>query len=428
VFTSGFEGPWTTTPLKWSNQYFSNLLKFNWTLELSPAKHQQFIPTDRDAPQGIMMLVSDLSLIKHDFYKKYVEEFARNLSSLEYEFSHAWYHLASHDMGPYTRCAGPFVPPPQSWQHPLPPPPPSDQLPNMDDVKKQILAIMRPALPHPALAPDYDGKSLYYGAAFIKLAWQCSATYRRTDHHGGCNGARVRFAPQAQWDVNKGMDAVIKVLQAVKDMFPKLSWADLIVYASHVAIEDSSAAAAAQAPKPFCPGRTDASADDEPITSLQVCACSSALKPSEPTLSLQPIIGDSASDAQYRDAADLLGLTLREMVALHGRVRSASLARLQGYNGSWSPDAAVFGNQFYVTLLSETWEPLAGNTGGVLQYKAVGKDMYMNHTKHPLRPPLSPSPDTTSPPAILPQQLHGSCRPQHSVDARSPRCRARICG
>jgi catalase-peroxidase len=279
VFTSGFEGPWTTTPLQWSNQYFQNLLSYNWSLDLSPAKHKQFKPTDRGSPSGIMMLVSDIGLIKHDFYKKYVEEFAQNLSSLEYEFAHAWYHLASHDMGPYTRCIGPFVPPPQSWQHPLPPPLPSDQLPNLDDVKKQILAIMRPTSPSRYLVPDYDGKSLYYGAAFIRLAWQCAATYRRTDYHGGCNGARVRFAPQALWDVNKGMDAVIKVLEPVKNAFPKLSWADLIVYAAHVAIEDSAASASAQAPMPFCPGRTDASADDEPVTSLQVCVTLFSYKP-----------------------------------------------------------------------------------------------------------------------------------------------------
>jgi catalase-peroxidase len=270
VFTSGFEGPWTTTPLQWSNQYFQNLLSFNWEQEKSPANHTQYRPSSSSGSSPkIMMLVSDISLIRHDFYRQHVEEFARNLSSLEYEFARAWYHLASHDMGPHSRCIGPFVLPPQSWQHPLPPPS-SDPQPNFDDVKKQILAIMRPTLPHPALQPDYDGKSLYYGAAFIKLAWQCAATFRRTDYNGGCNGARVRLPPQSQWDVNKGMDAVLNVLQPVKDMFPKMSWADLIVYASHVAIEESAAAASAQAPKPFCPGRTDASADQEQPTSLQV--------------------------------------------------------------------------------------------------------------------------------------------------------------
>lgn len=271
MFTSGFEGPWTTTPLQWSNQYFQNLLQFNWTLKQSPANHKQFEPSDKGAPDGIMMLVSDLSLIKHDFFLPHVQEFARNLSALEHEFAIAWYHLTSHDMGPHSRCIGPFVPPPQSWQHPLPPPPSPDQLPNLDDVKTRILAVMRPASPHSALAPDSDGKSLYYyGAAFVKLAWQCAATFRRTDYQGGCNGARVRFAPQALWDVNRGMDAVIKVLQPVKDAFPKMSWADLIVFASHVAIEDSAAAASSPAPRPFCPGRTDASADDAPVTSLQV--------------------------------------------------------------------------------------------------------------------------------------------------------------
>jgi catalase-peroxidase len=318
-----------------------------------------------------MMLVSDVSLIHHDFYRKVVEDFAQNLSSLNYEFSRAWYHLASHDMGPASRCIGPFVPPPQSWQHPLPAPLPSDQLPNWDDVKKQILEVMRPALPHPALTPDTDGKSLYYGAAFIKLAWQCAATFRRTDYRGGCNGARVRIEPQASWPVNRGMDAVLKILEPVKKSYSTLSWADLIVFASHVAIEDAAAAAAAPGPNPFCPGRTDAPEDDA-LESLQVYEASHRLVISQ-THSSQPIIGESATDMQYRDAADLLGLTLREMVALHGRVRSSSLALLQGYNGSWSQAAASFGNQFYVTLLAETWQKVT--IDGVPQYKASGKDM-----------------------------------------------------
>lgn len=231
---------------------------------------------------------------------------------------------------------------------------------------------MRPAAPHPSLAPDHDGTSLYYGAAFIKLAWQCAATFRRSDYQGGCNGARVRFDPQASWPVNRGMNAVLDVLHPVKDAFPTLTWADLIVFAAHVAIADAAAAAAAPAPNPFCPGRSDALPDEDAVHSLQVRLC-----PSPPTLhtltSTQPIIGDSATDMQYRDAADLLGVSLREMVALHGRVRSASLARLQGYNGSWSRDAASFGNQFYVTLLSETWQKVV--VGDVLQYKAEGKDM-----------------------------------------------------
>jgi catalase (peroxidase I) len=113
----------------------------------------------------------------------------------------------------------------------------------------------------------------------------------------------------------------------------------------------------------------------------------------------QPIIGDSASDVQYRETADLLGLTLREMVALHGRVRSSTLARLQGYNGSWSQDASLFGNQFYVTLMAETWEPLT--IGGVLQYKAIGKDMYsLRISSHHAFAPLH----LTLP---CPDQLHG---------------------
>lgn len=185
-------------------------------------------------------------------------------------------------MGPASRCIGPFVPPPQSWQHPLPPPPSSDTMPNWDDVKSKVAAVMRPAAPHPALAPDRDGANLYYGAAFIKLAWQCAATFRRTDYQGGCNGARVRFDPQASWPVNRGMHAVLDVLQPVKDAFATLTWADLIVFAAHVAISDAAAAAAAPAPSPFCPGRSDALPDEDPVHSLQVPAHRHPASHSEP--------------------------------------------------------------------------------------------------------------------------------------------------
>ncbi len=268
MYTSGFEGPWTTSPLQWDNQYFENLVSYDWKISESPGNKGQFKATN--GPDVIMMLVSDVSLLKDKVYRAYVEEFAGNRSSLEYEFARAWYFLASRDMGPASRCIGPFVPPPQSWQLPLPPP--TSGPANWDDVKTKILAAMRPtSVPSSALAPDKDGSSLYYGAAFIKLAWQCAATFRRTDYRGGCNGARLRLQPQASWPANKGMSEVMAVLKPVKDAFPNsLSWADLIVFASHVAIEDAASASGAPAPKPFCPGRTDAPEDEAPDNSLQV--------------------------------------------------------------------------------------------------------------------------------------------------------------
>lgn len=144
MYTSGFEGPWTTSPLQWDNQYFENLVSYNWEISESPGNKGQFKATN--GPDMIMMLVSDVSLLKDKVYKAYVDEFARNKSSLEYEFERAWYFLASRDMGPASRCIGPFVPPPQSWQQPLPPP---GDAANWDDVKTKILAAMRPALLSP---------------------------------------------------------------------------------------------------------------------------------------------------------------------------------------------------------------------------------------------------------------------------------------
>jgi catalase-peroxidase len=179
-------------------------LKFNWTIGLSPAQHKQFKASGPGASDKIMMLVSDISLTQHEWSLPFVQKFASNLTALNEAFARSWYQLAARDMGPATRCIGPFVPPPQPWQNPLPPPPPLNQQPVWNDVKSQVLSVMRPAQPNPALAPDLQGTSLYYGAAFIKLAWQCAATFRRTDYLGGCNGARLRFDPQASWPVNNG--------------------------------------------------------------------------------------------------------------------------------------------------------------------------------------------------------------------------------
>jgi catalase-peroxidase len=272
VYTSGHEGPWTATPFQWSNLYFKNLLRFNWTLTQSPAGHWQFNTSDPAAPPGIMMLVSDIAFIKHDMFRVHVEEFARNASALDYEFARAWYRLASRDMGPASRCIGPFVPPAQPWQRALPPAPPPEEQPDWAGVKAQVAAAMRPETPPspPALLADGDTNGAsYYGAAFVKLAWQCAATFRRTDYQGGCNGARVRMEPQRSWRVNAGLEQVLEVLQPVKNEFPSLSWSDLIVFAAHVAIEEAAAAAGAPPPAPFCPGRTDAFANEEPNDSLQ---------------------------------------------------------------------------------------------------------------------------------------------------------------
>ena len=385
VFTSGFEGPWTATPFQWSNLYFKNLLRFNWSLTQSPAGHWQFNTTDPSAPPGIMMLVSDIAFLKHDMFRMHVEEFARNASALDYEFARAWYRLASRDMGPASRCIGAFVPPAQPWQRALPPAPAPEEQPNWAQVKQQVATAMRPETPPSPLAldPDEDAKSAwYYGASFIKLAWQCAATFRRTDYQGGCNGARVRMEPQRSWRVNKGLDKVLELLQPVYNAFPSLTWSDLIVFAAHVAIEDAAAAAGAPPPAPFCPGRVDAFPNEEPNDSLQArhaarhaAAVHSRPAPPRPLTPLQPVIGDAASDSEYREAADLLGLTVREMVALHGRARSSSLAVLQGYNGSWTQNrvASAFGNEFYKTLLAETWQKSTSN--GVVQYKASGKHM-----------------------------------------------------
>jgi catalase (peroxidase I) len=250
AITSGFEGPWTSHPTSWDNDYFKYLLKFDWEPVQSPAGHWQWRVRGENSPQApsanpesnetqsIMMLTTDVALLTDPEYRGYIEEFASNLTALDETFAHAWYKLVTRDMGPIARCAGPRVPPPQQWQHALPPPRPHRTLANMDHVKEDL---------HRVIKSNPDGE-------FVRLALQCANTYRATDFQGGCNGARIRFSPALDWPANRGLDKTLALLDPVKDKYGSgLSYADLIVLAGNVAAEWRGAPALR-----FCPGRVDA--------------------------------------------------------------------------------------------------------------------------------------------------------------------------
>ena len=292
AFTSGFEFPWTTTPTKWSNQYFHNLLNYSWVLdpkENTPGGHNEW-KVDGVSPkapeahgngtQNIGMLTTDRSLLEDEQYLALLKSFENDEDAFNYAFKHAWYKLTTRDMGPSVRCLGDSVPPPQDWQYPLPDF--NGVLPDFDVVKKDIKALF-----------TIENKGM-----FARLAWQCMSTFRSTDYLGGCNGARIRFEPQSSWDVNNGTKTIIEMLKPVKDTHGEsLSWADLITLAGNTEIENMGGNAMV-----FCGERTDAQEDG---------------KASE---YLEPRITGQASETNllFKEFIGLMGLTTLEYAALHG--------------------------------------------------------------------------------------------------------------
>lgn len=239
TYTSGFEGAWTTKPTTWTNQYFSNLLNLDWERAVGPGGHEQWSPNGTDVP--IVMLTADIALSADPEYRPISEEFESDISSLENQFAHAWYRLTSQDMGPRERCLNEDlanIPPAQSWQNPLPMEQ-ENAVVDYEAARSKIQELI-----------DEDSNNI---AAFSNLAYQCASTFRSTDHRGGCNGARIRFVPENEWEANTGTAEALSTLEVIKESVPTISYADLIVLAGQVAIE-----AAGDVKLEFCEGRVDA--------------------------------------------------------------------------------------------------------------------------------------------------------------------------
>ena len=344
AFTSGFEGPWTTNPLKWDNTYFHNLLNYKWEVAKGPGDHYQwnvsksqlgkrscpYAPKAHgDGNQDIMMLTSDIALTRDIRYLDIVYTYAQNPDLFGENFSKAWYKLVTRDMGPITRCVGKDVPPAQPFQYPLPPP--SQVQPDWNSVKDLINKIM--TTESSLLPSDKLNKNTWYGAWFVKLAWQCASTFRKSDYLGGCNGARIRFSPQKDWKENFGMEKVLGVLTPIKQAYgDKLSWADLIVLAGNIAIEKFSGQT-----YNFCPGRSDAT-DGSGSEMLD--------KMIYPTIL-----------AEFKDRSYLMGLTNREAVALQARFRSLESQKILGYKGTWMKD--TWGSTYFKLLINEKWNRIS---------------------------------------------------------------------
>lgn len=357
TFTSGIELQWTPNPTKWDNDYFKLLHENDWDKFRGPGDHWQWKSQShrRGASEKyakIGMLTSDIAL-KHDpEFTKFVKLWARDLKSLDHAFSHAWYKLTTRDMGPVTRCVGDSVPPAQPFQNPLPAP--RTPLPNFDLVKADIKKLLHTSNDKIMPADQYFGKP-YYGGLFMHLAMQCAFTYRETDHAGGCNGARLRFSPEKDWPANVDMDKALLLLSPIKDRFRGISWADLIVLAGNVAVEDAGGKSIT-----FCGGRVDAE-DGDALTYL------------EPNIS-------SATEDPYvfKNEMRIKGLSIREWVVLIGGGHSVGKMHINrsGFTGSRTDKPTQLSNEFFKNLFAEQWEVFT-NSLGKKQYKARGKELYM---------------------------------------------------
>ena len=287
--TSGFEGPWTANPTGWDNDYFKNLLNYEWEVHEGPGGSPQWrvkggkgpkAPSaDGKGEQDIMMLTTDIALVTDPEYRKYAEEFANDEKAFAQAFGEVWYKLVNRDLGPVSRLAGPDVAPPQDWQYPLPDAP-SEQA-DMNAVEADLAAMLE------------DDSSAT--ADWIRLAVNSANTFRFTDYLGGTNGGRIRFSPGKDWKTNEGLDKTLESLQPVKDKFGDgLTWADLIVLAGTVAAK----VVGAPSDLGFAPGRSDAT-DGEGWESL-------GYMNAEPPTSVDEVYDRNA----------LRGLSSKEFVAL----------------------------------------------------------------------------------------------------------------
>ncbi len=350
TITSGLEGAWTYTPVKWSHDYFENLMDYEWELVKSPAGAQQWRPkageTDRTVPDAHdpkkrhapMMLTTDLSLKLDPIYAPICKRFRDNPEQFQAAFAKAWFKLTHRDMGPHSRLLGPLVPEPQLWQDPVP-------AAGHELVGEQDVA-------------DLESKILASGLSTSQLvatAWASAATFRGTDMRGGANGARVRLAPQKDWEVNQPAE-LAKVLQALEQIQQdfnsakaggkKISLADLIVLGGCAAVKQAAKAAGQDVQVPFSPGRTDASQAMTDVGSFAVL---------EPTAdgfrNYLGKVSDRSATELLVERASLLLLTAPEMTVLLGGLRVLDANCGQSKLGVFTKRPGTLTNDFFVNLL-----------------------------------------------------------------------------
>ncbi len=362
---SGLEVIWTTTPTKWSNNFFANLFGYEWERTKSPAGAHQWRPKNgagagtvpdahdpskRHAPS---MLTTDLALRFDPAYEKISRRFYENPQELADAFAKAWFKLTHRDMGPLSRYLGPLVPAePQLWQDPVPAV--DHELIGDNDIaalKAKILA---------------SGLSI---SELVTTAWASAATFRGSDKRGGANGARIRLAPQKDWEVNQPAELakVLQKLEAIQKEFnssqsgkKKVSLADLIVLGGCAAVEEAAKKAGQDVKVPFSPGRTDASQEQTDVHSFAV------LEPAADAFRNYRRKGEQRlAEEMLVDRAQLLTLTAPEMTVLVGGMRALNANFGQAKHGVFTKRPGTLTNDFFVNLLdmNTKWQKSATSEG-----------------------------------------------------------------
>ena len=356
TITSGLEGAWTSDPVKWDNNFFENLHGHEWELTKSPAAKSQYTPTNAAAVATVpdahdpskkhppIMLTTDLSLRTDPAYAQISKRFLENLSEFEDAFARAWFKLIHRDMGPRSRYVGPLVPEEALlWQDPVP------------NVDHELIGEQDVA--------DLKAKVLASGLSVSQLvstAWASAASFRGTDKRGGANGARIRLAPQKDWEVNDPavLSGVLQTLEGIQAEFngsqtggKKVSLADLIVLAGCAGVEQAARNAGHNVQVPFAPGRTDATQEWTDVESFAV------LEPKADGFRNYVQAGQAGKPEDLLvERAYMLTLTTPEMTALVGGLRVLGANTEQSQHGVLTDRSGTLSNDFFVNLLDMSTE------------------------------------------------------------------------
>jgi len=357
TITSGLEGAWTPTPIKWDSTYFDTLFGYEWELTKSPAGAQQWTPKngqgagtvpdahDSSRTHAPMMATTDLALIKDPKYLEISKRFHENIEEFEDAFARAWYKLTHRDMGPISRYLGKEVPSEVLiWQDPIP-------AINYELIDKNDIDSLKTKITNSGLS----------NSQLISTAWASASTYRGTDKRGGANGARLQLSPQNSWEVNdpNNLNKVLDVLKSVQSAFnqsngsKKVSMADLIILAGNTAVENSAKIAGQNISVSFVPGRNDATQENTDVESFSVLEPSADgfrnyMKPNQ----------DRHAEELLLDKAHLLTLSAPEMTVLLAGMRVLNTNYDGTKHGLLTNNPGALTNDFFINLLDMNieWE------------------------------------------------------------------------
>ncbi|MDA1336161.1 MAG: catalase/peroxidase HPI [Bacteroidetes bacterium] len=375
TITSGLEGAWTTTPTKWSNNYFENLFGFEWELTKSPAGAQQWKPKNGGGEGSVpdahdptkshtpIMLTTDLALRMDPKYAVISKRFHENPDEFADAFARAWFKLTHRDMGPRHRYLGPEVPSEELiWQDPVP-------SPEQPVVGVTAIAELKSSLRQSGLTVSQ----------MVSTAWASASTYRGSDKRGGANGGRLRLAPQRYWESNNPtqLNGVLEQLETIQSEFnakgeEKISMADLIVLAGCVGVEVAAEKAGHSIEVPFRPGRGDASAEQTDVESFSV------LEPqADGFRNYKKMSAKASTEEMLIDKAQLMTLTAPEMTVLIGGMRVLGTNYDGSMHGVFTDRPGELTNDFFVNLLdmNTTWKSVDSVSEGFVGTDRVSGEM-----------------------------------------------------